>query len=206
MITINPRTNAFVTYPFIFWDDWISEEELNSIESYCNNAEITDGQVINTDGSLSTDLDIRISKVGLYRPDENNKWFFEKCLHIADRINNDFYNFDLTGFDYFQYTVYDNVGSKYDFHTDMSFGDNITPGMELTRKLSFVLFLSDKDKDYTGGDFELLVNTKEKDVIRPEQKRGRIIAFPSFMLHRVSPILSGVRKSIVFWVQGPKFK
>ena len=35
--------------------------------------------------------------------------------------------------------------------------------------------------------------------------RGRIIAFPSFMIHRVTPVVEGIRRSIVVWVTGPKF-
>jgi PKHD-type hydroxylase len=39
-----------------------------------------------------------------------------------------------------------------------------------------------------------------------EQKRGRIILFPSFFLHKVCPVTKGIRKSIVAWVEGPKFR
>jgi PKHD-type hydroxylase len=38
------------------------------------------------------------------------------------------------------------------------------------------------------------------------QKRGRILFFPSFILHKVHPVTKGVRKSIVAWVEGPKFR
>jgi PKHD-type hydroxylase len=33
-----------------------------------------------------------------------------------------------------------------------------------------------------------------------------MIFFPSFMLHEVKPVTEGLRKSIVVWVEGPKFK
>jgi PKHD-type hydroxylase len=36
--------------------------------------------------------------------------------------------------------------------------------------------------------------------------RGAIIAFPSFFLHRVTPIVSGVRKALVIWATGPAFR
>ena len=39
-----------------------------------------------------------------------------------------------------------------------------------------------------------------------ETRRGTIIAFPSYVLHRVSPTESGVRKSLVIWVSGPEFR
>jgi PKHD-type hydroxylase len=38
------------------------------------------------------------------------------------------------------------------------------------------------------------------------RERGVVIAFPSYVLHRVTPITSGTRKSVVIWITGPKFK
>ena len=45
-----------------------------------------------------------------------------------------------------------------------------------------------------------------KDPEQVQQKLGRLLAFPSHMLHRVTPVTKGIRKSLVFWVIGPKFK
>jgi len=36
--------------------------------------------------------------------------------------------------------------------------------------------------------------------------RGALIAFPSYVLHRVTPIESGTAKSLVIWVNGPQFR
>jgi PKHD-type hydroxylase len=36
--------------------------------------------------------------------------------------------------------------------------------------------------------------------------RGTLVAFPSYLLHRVTPITSGTRKSLVAWVSGPVFR
>jgi PKHD-type hydroxylase len=72
----------------------------------------------------------------------------------------------------------------------------------MPRKLSFTLVLSDT-KTFKGGDLEFDTGGP---YVAAEQKRGRIIAFPSFVKHRVTPIKKGVRKSVVWWVLGPKFK
>jgi PKHD-type hydroxylase len=84
----------------------------------------------------------------------------------------------------------------------MIFGDQVRPEQLLPRKLSFSLILSNPN-EYIGGDFEILIGKKSSPII---QTRGRVIAFPSFVMHRVTPLTSGVRKSIVFWALGPKFK
>jgi septal ring factor EnvC (AmiA/AmiB activator) len=39
-----------------------------------------------------------------------------------------------------------------------------------------------------------------------EQKKGRAWFFPSWVLHQVTPITRGVRKSAVLWAGGPAFK
>jgi hypothetical protein len=38
------------------------------------------------------------------------------------------------------------------------------------------------------------------------RERGTVIAFPSCVLHRVTPITAGTRKSLVVWITGPKFR
>ena len=86
---------------------------------------------------------------------------------------------------------------------DMAMGENIPEHLHQARKLSFSLVLSDST-EYSGGDFEIKMS--EQSTITIEQKIGRVIVFPSFMIHRVAPLLTGKRKSIVFWVLGPKFK
>ena len=55
---------------------------------------------------------------------------------------------------------------------------------------------------FEGGQFQIRF-VQEYTV--PLQK-GMIIAFPSFLEHRVIPITSGVRYSATMWINGPKFR
>jgi PKHD-type hydroxylase len=67
------------------------------------------------------------------------------------------------------------------------------------------MLLNEPDADFEGGDFELIqssLNSPEKINL----SRGKIIVFPSFLFHRVTPVLKGIRKSIVIWTLGPKFR
>ena len=41
---------------------------------------------------------------------------------------------------------------------------------------------------------------------RAHKARGTLVAFPSYVMHRVTPVTSGTRKSLVAWVAGPKFR
>ena len=38
------------------------------------------------------------------------------------------------------------------------------------------------------------------------KQQGTVFVFPSTLRHQVTPVTSGVRKSLVAWVEGPKWK
>lgn len=50
---------------------------------------------------------------------------------------------------------------------------------------------------------EFMINHK---VVKVPREKGIIIIFPSFILHRITPITKGTRKSIVGWVAGAPFR
>jgi PKHD-type hydroxylase len=198
-----PTMKTLMTYHYVTWDDWFSEGDLQQIEDYCKTQTIKPATVVSDIDSTDILKDTyRKSDIGFINSNNETKWIFDSLLQLTAHINNNYYGYDLSGFDHFQYTEYNGEGSKYDFHTDMIFGDQIPNDILLPRKLSFSLILSNPD-EYTGGDFEIQIGKKTDPVPQP---RGRVIAFPSFVLHRVAPLTSGVRKSIVFWAVGPKFK
>jgi PKHD-type hydroxylase len=101
----------------------------------------------------------------------------------------------------------------YDWHAD-SFAkpfktDNPNKNGKI-RKLSVTISLSD-ESDYEGGDFEFDFRNKGKGFNKPQtveqiRKRGSIIVFPSFVWHRVKPVTSGTRHSLVLWNIGWPFK
>lgn len=94
--------------------------------------------------------------------------------------------------DYLEYHSGDEAG-KYDAHIDGNINSN--------RKLSFSVLLSDPS-EYEGGD--LIIYEGKSPMIIPK-KRGMITFFPSNVLHEVTPVTKGVRRSIVSWVHGPVF-
>jgi PKHD-type hydroxylase len=91
-----------------------------------------------------------------------------------------------------------NRGSGQEITTDF-----INEKCERVRKLSFSLLLSDPDT-YEGGNLQLL-DSAGKSYIAPRQ-RGTIILFDSRTQHRVMKVTKGVRKSLVGWTVGPRWK
>lgn len=182
--------------------------DINLIEYYCSRKEGDLAQAKVASDTNDLRKDIRESKIKFIKRDDENSWIFQRLNDSIDQYNEDFYGFDLFGYDYFQYTVYEGEKKgQYNWHSDLLYGSELgdTLHNSITRKLTLVMLLNEPGVDFTGGEFQL--NTgKEDSAITIDLKRGSIVMFPSFVLHRVKPVLSGVRKSIVIWVEGPKFR
>jgi len=129
----------------------------------------------------------------------------QKIVNKINEINDTYFKFDLSHIEPFQLTQYDaSEKGKYDFHTDSgSMQDNIL------RKLSFIIPLVPLEQ-YEGGHLQFMMGSKElTDVTKdkPEfAQAGMIIAFPSHVLHAITPVTKGTRYSLVGWCNGPRFK
>ena len=131
----------------------------------------------------------------------NSKIFFikdtETCKEIFNLINETTV-IQLTDIEPLQYSEY-GVGGEYGWHRDIH--DKPYPN-GLIRKVSFSTILND---DFEGGEFDIETKNpadkKRYDTF--DNKKQNTIIFPSHMWHRVRPVKSGVRKSIVGWVLGP---
>ena len=203
MLTNNIKNITHHFYPYAFWDNFFTDKELSEIEIYCDDIGFEKGFIGTGKNNSRIDESVRKSKIKFHHYNKENAWIFEKFKAIVEHTNREFYNFDLYGFDHFHYTVYDEVGSKYTTHVDIMYGNDIGIDTIIQRKLSFSILLTDP-AEYEGGQLEILINGKDATTI--ESKRGRVILFPSFVPHRVTPITSGVRKSIVIWAVGPRFR
>jgi PKHD-type hydroxylase len=124
-------------------------------------------------------------------------WVIDKIMSQVVEANDTIWKFDLNSvIDNIQYTEYEGNGGHYDWHLD------IGPGTISHRKISIVIQLSDPD-DYVGGDLEIMTGSDHTKIPRG---KGNVIIFPSFLLHRVVPLISGNRKSLVLWVGGGHYK
>lgn len=127
---------------------------------------------------------------------ERTEWLYQRLAEIAIRANNQCYWFDLLGFHEELQMMRYSEGDFFDWHLD--FGN----GFPSSRKLSLTVQLSNPD-DYEGGDLQFKVNQKEESAAR---ELGSVIIFPSFIIHRVTPVTKGERQSIVGWVTGPPYR
>ncbi len=147
-------------------------------------------------GEHGTVSDYRKSDISWIGENPESKWLYEKIAEHAIIANKEMWDFDIWGYhDGLQYTVYNGDGGHYDWHADLG------PGLS-NRKLSVVLQLSE-GTDYDGG--ELQINPGGSILSVPKQL-GLLCFFPSFLLHRVTPVTSGKRISLVTWLCGANLR
>ena len=163
---------------------------------------------------------------------EGSNWVAGFVWYYIMKANRENFMYDIEGIDNneLQYTEYQE-GEYYDWHIDDNInrcmindkllhsadnhGENIAIlAGEYIRKLSFSIQLSDPE-DYEGGELEFKVsnyNSRKRgdfnldEPFHAPNKKGTIIIFDSRVKHRVREVKSGVRKSLVGWVVGPRWK
>jgi len=181
--------------PFATWENAFSTEELDILQHKA--------RLSNQDASVGMgnvggiDKSIRRSQVNWLNSSPENVWLFERLSDICSRLNMDFFRFDLTGFgESLQLTNYDqSENGMYGWHQDYG-------GNGVSRKLSMVIQLSDAS-EYEGGNLQVMTTGEP---INMRKQRGLVVAFPSYVLHQVTPVTRGSRQSLVVWVSGPAFK
>lgn len=87
------------------------------------------------------------------------------------------------------------VGDFFDWHMDLGEGDLAR------RKLSTLIQLS-KPSDYEGGRLEIFGN----DEHTASTRRGTLMIYPSYVMHRVTEVTEGLRYSIGGELVGKPFR
>lgn len=178
-----------------YWDNLFSQTECERIIQIGNSKYIEAAKVGGASGGV-VDQDIRNSKVSWLFPGDNMTWVFERVTGAVLSLNQQFFNFDLTGMvEGFQFTKYEAPGGNYGRHVDRGM-------MGAPRKLSLTIQLN-PSSDFEGGGFALYESEKP---VEPPMQQGKMVVFPSYVLHEVKPVTKGVRYSLVCWVTGKPFK
>jgi len=187
-----------------------TSEELNLVEYALRNPKFEDGVAF-------SQRDIRKSRIA---------WIDDQGLDIVllrlgrEISRNSGWNLHLRRCDPVQYTEYD-AGGKYDWHSDQAppMPDH-RDGIVKVRKISMTLFLNDPE-EYEGGEFDVEIwgpkgsigndsrfkdkGNEEERYVTFKQSKGNAIFFQSDQFHRVRPVISGLRKSLVVWFIGPPY-
>jgi PKHD-type hydroxylase len=95
---------------------------------------------------------------------------------------------EVTGLGDYQFTEY-KVGEYFDWHTDS------TTTIYRDRFTSIVIQLNDT---YKGGVLE--IKNLKGELVPIENKIGTLYIFNSRLVHRVTPVVDGIRYSLVNWI------
>jgi len=183
-----------ISHPMYFENCFISDEILE-ILNLQNIFELEASKITSTHVS-----DYRISEnFWIPKNDPKYKWIYDRLIKYIS-IANKSYKFHLSILhDDIQFAVYrSEKNGNYSWHDDMIKNEEFNT----IRKLSLSVQLSN-EYDYEGGDLEIV--SAPNNFIAPK-KIGTIIVFPSFLIHRVTPVTKGNRISLVLWMDGPPFK
>lgn len=194
-----PPVNTFGKDNCAYWEDFLTKEEIEYLSNIQSEQDIMPA-TIGMSSNPIIDKSIRSTKLAWLEPNEHNYKIWDKFAKVIAEVNSRFFHYDLTGFyEPMQLGIYaaeDN--GHYDWHIDMYKENKDAP-----RKLSMVLMLSDPS-DFEGG--KLLIKTDRDEPRTLDMIKGRAWFFPSYMLHKVTPVTKGIRKTLVLWVGGPPFK
>lgn len=126
----------------------------------------------------------------------NDPALMDQMWKMVQQINAEFFRFDLEGIlEPLQYAVYE-VGDHFGWHVDA------VAGQKPYRKLSLSIQLSGPP-DYDGGELQMQLGCW---TVQMPKDAGDVIAFPTWLPHRVQPVTHGIRHALVVWAHGPVFK
>ncbi len=183
------RTNDFLN-KFIICENVFNSHECDKIINLRGNK---DASLIFGYKDMIVSPSYRNSHTNWISFHERMEWCINRISDAFQIVNNKYFNFNLEYIGDFNVLRYP-VNGHYKNHIDLGTND------VSRRKLSMVCFLS-SPKDYEGGKlvFELLGSDFP-------QKKGSIIFFPSYLVHKVDYVTRGERYTLVAWAYGPTYR
>ena len=128
----------------------------------------------------------------------------KKLIHTLETyiqyVNNNYFGYDLYPFNEYNvclYNIYESSNQgEYHYHVDASRSDMYYI------KLTIIVNLS--NKAFEGGEFYIFNGNeyKTEEINQP----GTILILKSYLNHKVSPVISGQRKTLTFFAKGPRLK
>ncbi|MHC0053712.1 2OG-Fe(II) oxygenase [Actibacterium sp. D379-3] len=126
-------------------------------------------------------------------------WVMDRIIAVVAEANRKSFGFDLREFaESAQVACYDGARQgHFSWHSDIGDGP-----VARKRKLTMVVQLS-QPGGYDGGVLELM---PDSHIHAANRNCGTATLFPSFVLHRVTPVTAGERFSLTIWAHGPEFR
>lgn len=186
LLVDNQYLTAVGQMPGIFSADeclWLASVPLPATQ-----ADIYDGNT----NDARVDHELRRTHERLLPNNREFGWVFQRLRKLAVEANERAWQFRLD--ERMSAHILEYVPDGFfDWHMDLGRGPTAS------RKLTTVTFLTPPE-DYEGGDLLFMDGSAP---LRPAQ--GATAIFPSYMLHKVTPVTRGNRHTLVSWLHGPCF-
>jgi PKHD-type hydroxylase len=182
------------------WEVWTSAFSPETCRTIIERGEVYAPQqsTIGFDATQRADPSYRTSIVRWLDVDIEQQ-IVEHFMRLVRSSNRTNFGVDISQPFELQFTEYHGTAhGKYDWHQDVWLESDRC----YDRKLSVVVQLSDR-QDYDGGAFEFFGMVSPEAAFAPQ---GSVLIFPSWLQHRVKPVTRGIRRSLVSWVEGPRWR
>ena len=173
-------------------------EQCQRIINISKNTYPDDAGVGGGEGKGVVEKKIRDAELYPVHLNQENAWIFEHLGKIISGANTHHFDYDLAGITHslqllhYRHKPDEETSGHYNWHIDSG------PGHSAMRKISMSVQLSDP-KYYQGGELEVF---DHGGPVVAAKEQGSVHLFPSYMPHKVHPMTSGERWSLVIWVHG----
>ena len=175
-------------------ENFLSLSQCQKLMRYLETGESMDSELAGNYKDNLVNKEVRNNKEVII----NNEQLNNKLKMVFELSNQSIWKFNIQELEKVRILKYEN-GGKYKWHTDCGAKETST------RKLTAIVQLSDETK-YEGGNLEFGITDKSgKNNYTAPRTQGSVIIFPSFLSHRVTPIISGKRYSLITWMNGDCF-
>lgn len=178
---------------YFYYKEVFNDEEIKDIILMCEKLD----SEIKTDSYRNISMDEKRRNSVSYLPlNDETTWIYEKIYNLSLSANEEMgWNFDVDSIDsYIEYNTYSDNSGHYLWYSDISESN--------TNKLSVTLHLS-RDDEYSGGKSEFNYGY---EIIKPTFTVGDVVISPSYSLQRVTPILTGVKRTLTLNITGKPIK
>ena len=184
---------------YVYKKDFLTKEECNKLIKE-GEKDLKKAVILKDEKEiLANEPTRRNANVSFFNNRSHVQSIIQKIIDEICYLGSTLYGVYITDIEPIQYAEYEK-GMFHMWHTDSP----TKPNQTLTRDISVSLILNSKD-EYTGGSLQMINSSciSTDNVITPKdvevQEQGTLVVFPSSMIHQVTPVLSGVRKSVVLW-------
>ena len=175
--------------------DAFTAEECDRIVEIARNGALRDARLVRG----VRDSDMRRADLAWLDERDGADWVEARLVDLVAAANRAAFNFVLD--DFAESAQVARYGAEreghFAWHADIGDGP-----VARRRKMTLVVQLSDADR-YDGGALEIWPDGSPRIAARD---KGAAIFFPSFVLHRVTPVTRGERHSLTIWAHGPEFR